>query len=103
MYLLQSSVRGQGKPQFRVALCLPTHGWERTPPRICAPAAAPQQLSRKKRPKRQHSAQWDAAIRCLLPAAETDSAADMKPTNKAERSAAELVERRAGTKGNALW
>ncbi len=26
-----------------------------------------------------------------------------KPTNKAERSAAELVERRAGTKGNALW
>jgi hypothetical protein len=24
-----------------------------------------------------------------------------KPTNKAERSAAELVERRAGTKGNA--
>ena len=27
----------------------------------------------------------------------------VKPTNKAERSAAELVERRAGTKGNALW
>jgi hypothetical protein len=26
-----------------------------------------------------------------------------KPTNKAERSAAELVERRAGTKGNAVW
>lgn len=25
----------------------------------------------------------------------------MKPTNKAERSAAELVEQRAGTKGNA--
>ena len=25
----------------------------------------------------------------------------VKPTNKAERSAAELVERRAGTKGNA--
>jgi hypothetical protein len=27
----------------------------------------------------------------------------MKPANKAERSAAELVERRAGTKGNADW
>src|SRR5436190_195810 len=27
----------------------------------------------------------------------------VKPTNKAERSAAELVERRAGTKGNAVW
>ena len=27
----------------------------------------------------------------------------LKPTNKAERSAAELVERRAGTKGNADW
>jgi hypothetical protein len=26
-----------------------------------------------------------------------------KPTNKAERSAAELVERRAGTEGNADW
>ena len=26
-----------------------------------------------------------------------------KPTNKAERSAAELVERRAGAKGNAFW
>jgi hypothetical protein len=26
-----------------------------------------------------------------------------KPTNKAERSAAELVERRVGTKGNAVW
>ena len=26
-----------------------------------------------------------------------------KPTNKAERSAAELVERRAGTEGDALW
>jgi len=26
-----------------------------------------------------------------------------KPANKAERSAAELVERRAGTKGNAVW
>src|ERR1700737_3775462 len=26
-----------------------------------------------------------------------------KPTNKAERSAAELVERRAGTKGKSLW
>jgi hypothetical protein len=27
----------------------------------------------------------------------------VKPTNKAERSAAELVERRAGTEGNADW
>src|SRR5262249_26371101 len=27
----------------------------------------------------------------------------VKPANKAERSAAELVERRAGTKGNAVW
>ena len=27
----------------------------------------------------------------------------MKPANKAERSAAELVERRAGTEGNADW
>ena len=27
----------------------------------------------------------------------------VKPTNKAERSAAELMERRAGTKGNAAW
>ena len=27
----------------------------------------------------------------------------VKPANKAERSAAELVERRAGTKGNANW
>jgi hypothetical protein len=26
-----------------------------------------------------------------------------KPANKAERSAAELVERRAGTEGNAVW
>ena len=26
-----------------------------------------------------------------------------KPANKAERSAAELVEQRAGTKGNAVW
>ena len=26
-----------------------------------------------------------------------------KPTNKAERSAAELVEQRAGTEGNAVW
>ena len=31
-----------------------------------------------KRPKRQHSAQWDGAIRCLLQAAETGSAADIK-------------------------
>ena len=27
----------------------------------------------------------------------------VKPANKAERSAAELVERRAGTEGNAVW
>src|SRR5262249_12544510 len=27
----------------------------------------------------------------------------VKPTNKAERSAAELVEQRAGTEGNAVW
>ena len=27
----------------------------------------------------------------------------VKPANKAERSAAELVERRAGAKGNAFW
>ena len=27
----------------------------------------------------------------------------VKPANKAERSAAELVEQRAGTKGNAVW
>ena len=27
----------------------------------------------------------------------------VKPTNKAERSAAELVEPRAGTEGNAVW
>jgi hypothetical protein len=31
-----------------------------------------------KRPKRQHSAQWDGAIRCLLQAAETGSAVDIK-------------------------
>ena len=27
----------------------------------------------------------------------------VKPANRAERSAAELVEQRAGTKGNAVW
>ena len=27
----------------------------------------------------------------------------VKPANKAERSAAELAEQRAGTKGNAVW
>jgi hypothetical protein len=31
-----------------------------------------------KRPKRQHSVQWDGAIRSLLQAAETGSAADIK-------------------------
>jgi hypothetical protein len=31
-----------------------------------------------KRPKRWHSAQWDGTIRCLLQAAETGSAADIK-------------------------
>ena len=31
-----------------------------------------------KRPKRQHSAQWDRAIRCLLQAIETGSEADIK-------------------------
>src|SRR3974377_2089952 len=31
-----------------------------------------------KRPTRQHSAQWEGAIRCLLQAAETGSAADIK-------------------------
>ena len=40
-----------------------------------------------KRPKRQHSAQWDGAIRCLLQAAETSSAADIKQaTLQIERS-----------------
>jgi hypothetical protein len=31
-----------------------------------------------KRPKRQHSAQWDRAIRCLLQATENGSEADIK-------------------------
>jgi hypothetical protein len=38
------------------------------------------------RPKRQHSAQWDGAIRCLLQAAETGSATDIKQaTSQIER------------------
>jgi hypothetical protein len=40
------------------------------------------------RPKRQHSAQWDGAIRCFLQAAETGSPADIKQaTSQIERCA----------------